>query len=401
MSKISKLFCLDTCVWLLFSYVYISYLRIELYNMSTIYIESNVQFTTIYILSLLLISSIYILFNARYCRTIKKFLRSYIILWVMIAFVSILSSIAHPLPAKWLYGAFFLPVLLSLFVYTYISKTNEVKLVLITLLILLIVLLLEYVRTYNFINELTSKDVVTNSSYFIIYTLPFILLLKNKNLRILLFFVIMAVSMSSIKRGGTISVAISFLTYLYLENKSNKKNNVSFLPFFLTLISFYLIYVIFLKNGGNAILTRFSSILDDGGSGRLDIWKCVIDLIASSNIIELLIGHGWDAVVRDTPFHLSAHNDALEIIYNFGILTFVLYFSFHIVYVKSVSRLVRCKSIYAAPLAISYVLFFVSSLIAHVITYFHYITMFSVFWGVMWGVLRIGYGNDTPQKCLT
>ena len=362
--------------------------------MATINLETQVQTTTIYIILLLFISLLYVIINNKYWVKCPKFLRSYVSLWLMIAITSLLSSMSYPLQAKYLYGAFFLPISLSLFMYTYVRKNKTDKLVIYTFVVMFFVLLSDYITTLVYANALSTKDIVTNTSYFLIFTLPFILLLENRNLKLFFFFIIIAASLASIKRGGIIAVAISLVMYLYLDKTmdNNKKRKTSFVTFFFLVLLCYVVYNTFLSGNDNVVISRFDSVLEDGGSGRLDIWLEVINLLGSSNILEIMLGHGWDAVVRDTFFHLSSHNDALEVGYNFGVVTLIMYISFHVVYVKYIIKLVKKESKYAIPLAISYILFFISSTIAHVLVYFHYIVIFSVFWGLIFGL--IGLNND-------
>jgi O-antigen ligase len=65
------------------------------------------------------------------------------------------------------------------------------------------------------------------------------------------------------------------------------------------------------------------------GSGRVEIWMAVLEIIHNSRLQEIFIGHGTEMVHVDLLSHYGfaydAHNDFLEILYDSGFVGILLY----------------------------------------------------------------------------
>ena len=108
-------------------------------------------------------------------------------------------------------------------------------------------------------------------------------------------------------------------------------------------------------------------------------------MITESGIVSLWLGHGWNMVVEDSPMYLSAHNDFLEVIYDFGLPAFFLYIYFVYKLYKSMFLLIRRRSDNAAAFAFSVITFTINSSVAHILIYpFNFIAVAAV-WGYILG----------------
>jgi O-antigen ligase len=83
---------------------------------------------------------------------------------------------------------------------------------------------------------------------------------------------------------------------------------------------------------------------EDRGSERLDIYSNILNLLSTSSSQSLLFGHGGYQAV-ETKLKILAHNDFLEILYDFGIVTFIAYFVFFIQLRKYMGRILKYKKI--------------------------------------------------------
>lgn len=126
---------------------------------------------------------------------------------------------------------------------------------------------------------------------------------------------------------------------------------------------------------------RFSKTELDGGSGRDRIFEEVVKMISNSSWIEFLVGHGWNSVVHDSYFNLSAHNDFLECLYDFGFVTLAAYISLYVCLVKMAIGMLKRNSVYVAPLSVSIVIFFINSTVSHILLYRWFFIIFALFWG--------------------
>lgn len=251
-----------------------------------------------------------------------------------------------------------------------------------------LIMLYGFWNTYQvqLINSLTA-DVRAGSLYIYLFILPFFLLSKNTTLR-WGSVVFVAVSMVlSLKRGGALSFAASLFIY-YFVNSYCTKGKVrikEFLFMFSALVIIYLVMTWGMQNYFDELFMRFESMSEDEGSSRLDVYETTWRMIRKSDMDSLWLGHGWNMVVEDSPMSLSAHNDILEVIYDFGIPAFCLYVYFVYRLYKSMFLLIHRRSDNAAPFAFSVITFTVNSTVAHILIYpFNFIAVAAV-WGYILG----------------
>ena len=80
------------------------------------------------------------------------------------------------------------------------------------------------------------------------------------------------------------------------------------------------------------MFSRLDKLNQDGGSGRAVRWEIIANTLAyGSDPLQFLFGHGSGATVE---FIHHAHNDFLEIFYDYGLVAFILYVLFYISLIK-------------------------------------------------------------------
>ena len=121
---------------------------------------------------------------------------------------------------------------------------------------------------------------------------------------------------------------------------------------------------------------------------RYEIWMITNKLIGDSNLFQYLFGHGFNAVLRDNPMKYSAHNDFLEIMYDFGLFVLIAYIILHIKLYKKSVELVKSKSKYAAAFIFSVVVFELNSMVSHIIIYPYHAMIFAFVWGCILGMKK-------------
>ena len=95
---------------------------------------------------------------------------------------------------------------------------------------------------------------------------------------------------------------------------------------------------------------------------------------------------------------ITAHNDYLEVLYDFGIIAFVLYVSFVVQLLKMCRRLIAMKSEYAPAIGASLAIFFVNSMVSHIWIYNQYLIIFALFWGFINAVEKKHYYNENRNS---
>lgn len=278
--------------------------------------------------------------------------------------------------------------LVMLYYFYQVAQTIEDRYFYDGLLLVSLIMLYAFWNTYQvqLINSLTD-EVRATSLYIYLFILPFFLLSKNTTLRWGSVVFVAGSMVLSLKRGGAVSFAASLLVY-YFVNSYCTKGKVRIKEFLLMLSVLVIIYLVItwgMQNYFDELFLRLESMSEDEGSNRLEVYETTWWMIAKSDMVSLWLGHGWNMVVEDSPIYLSAHNDFLEVLYDFGIPAFCLYVYFVYRLYKSMFQLIRWRSSNAAPFAFSVITFTVNSTVAHILIYpFNFIAIAAV-WGYILG----------------
>jgi O-antigen ligase len=142
------------------------------------------------------------------------------------------------------------------------------------------------------------------------------------------------------------------------------------------------------KSHSRVVLERLESMAEDQGSGRLDIYSETIKYIANSTPWQTLMGHGYVSTRDILASGKSAHNDWLEVQFDFGAVGLLLYALLHACLIRKSHSLIRGRSPLAAAFAASYALFFFMSMTSHLIIYPTYYLFLVAFWGMIEGLTR-------------
>ena len=190
-----------------------------------------------------------------------------------------------------------------------------------------------------------------DAAFCVVVFMPFIFFFKRSWLSSLLAFVYVLFSLSSGKRSILIFVFLCLLFFLlYIlksrDNtlKSRYMSRKSFVPnwFWVVLIALIGIFYLFNQEGETISHARERvEVLGGmaGDNGRFDIYSKIIENLSLSDYFQLFFGHGHMAVNRDIG--VGGHNDLLEISYDYGIISVVLYIVILIYFIVSAIRSFR------------------------------------------------------------
>ena len=229
------------------------------------------------------------------------------------------------------------------------SKENLIR------LLCLVFFLLELLCVWALIIDPDSLMLNRDFVFCLLFFTPTVTIIKNKTFGILLFVIEVFIIMISIKRSAIIGVVISSLvffiiTLLFNRAMSFRKKMLSIivaLPLIFGSVKYYL-------NTDNAdkVLERMESIDSDGGSGRDHIYTTIAEKIDDSDFLNYFFGHGYNAVSNEIFGH-PAHNDLLEISYDFGIITLCAWLIIVGAIIFGAIRAVRHKTNYLGALYLS------------------------------------------------
>lgn len=284
----------------------------------------------------------------------------------------------------------FLWPLIFLFGYTITYKNPRlIKIFIIGITFLMIVSSILFLLISRERSVLHDYSTSVNYIYYVILTLPWLFLIEKDFIRNLLLLLVSFLTFISSKRTAIILVGLCMFFYLYkyiILNKKKKPIKKIALLICMLLISVF----IYQTNTSQLkhIESRFELIEDDQGSGRIPIWINVIELIDDSPFYYQLIGHGHNSCIvymkQRYKLSVSAHNDFLEVLFDYGIFGLILYLGFVLSLVKKLFSIKKQRNMTYFPFLISLLIFFVMSMLSHLIIYSTYFIYLVFFWGMIY-----------------
>jgi len=230
------------------------------------------------------------------------------------------------------------PVLLALlpfftFYYVGINSLNINKILVIYFIVLFGISIVSFFQHEQKVKLLDGVDnIVNNVSYRFVMMIPFLLILKNKTLKlIMLALIIMFVILSS-KRGAVLSLLLGFTVYFKYHLKEMNKSKARLA--FIILILASSIFVSKIINSNLFIVTRFNKSIDNA-SGRLEIFANLLEYYNNISAHLMIFGSGILGTFKNLGNY--AHNDFIEVWVNFGLVGLFLYLTF----VASIVKLIK------------------------------------------------------------
>lgn len=398
--KYNKINVLFAIVYLINGYLIISNLC-SIYNMKNIIF--NARFST-WIMGLMLIISAFCFFINVINR--NKFP---LIIWIsaIFAFWTVLSTLFNYSIQK---DNIFITLANQLFWWSTLilgylafrkgKKAKSMKITVGGLFFAVFILYMQYVLNINKYVFVTPNMV--NSYYYCLLFLPFVLTIKKTYIKNIFIGLIMFAALLSMKRTAFLAIILSLMVnysvMMLISGRSiRKKIRVFFYFFIVAALSF--IFYDFIKETYNLdILLRFKSIEIDGGSGRNFIYKSVWYELIEFDFAFWLIGKGYNGVLLNSSIGLSAHNDFLEVLYDYGLIGLILYTIFIAKLIKYGIDFIKTKHVNADAYAASLMIFFTISMASHLIIYPTYFMLLILFWAWQIGGLESSNNNVKVMK---
>lgn len=227
-----------------------------------------------------------------------------------------------------------------------------------------------------FLSNLEDNNQRMAGVYVSLFFLPIILLFKKRIIHYFSYTILILLLLFSGRRGGLVGIGISLAIYLLYYMKSKGHAILKFVPVAILLLILYFTFSDYFVE--SYTVQRFIDNDEyDVTSGRSDIYLEVINLFFNSNVLNMIFGHGMGAVAFYTKEHLTAHNDFLEILFDFGIIGFFLYIRFILSILVTLRKLYLRKSFLFYSFSAWCAIFFTISFVSHIFEYpYFYILMF-------------------------
>lgn len=261
------------------------------------------------------------------------------------------------------------PILILNSTYYFVLHKGDSRWLKIIFLVITALFLLTYYSFYDVDNIL--MNVHLGSSYYSLYMLPLVLVYPSKNGKTCLTIIVSLAVFSSVKRGGVLALALAMIAYIITNQLVSKQGKFKKIIIgFCVLTAFIAIFAYIGTMGDNNIFERFESIQEDNGSGRTDVWAEAWRLITEQGIFTYFVGNGFNTVVHNSRYVLSAHNDYLEAWFDFGLIGMLLYIISLCLLFKDIFECLKTKKEYAPAMSVLGALIIVLTMISHIAIYY-------------------------------
>lgn len=328
-----------------------------------------------------------ILVFSNICRTVM--------LWYVYVFLNVLLNSANVLFD--LREVIWWPSVFLIFFAVFYGKFLNVRFnfLLKSMIFLLVILFVQFIlirfSTVGFSIITGGKSL--NHVFYVILLTPFIFLLRNKTWKYLLFSLAIVAALISFKRSAMICMFLMLLVSIYFDYIKDQRGNFFSKIFigFIVVIGLSGLYEHFNSRSDDYITNRLSSIQDDGGSGRVDIYNTVFNSFEKQFFENKLMGVGHNGVrnsgiVWETRGvanqYLSSHNDFIEIVYDYGIIGIIIYFFFIKSVIYNTLKIRKLDSKLFQANIVSLIMFLVMSMVSHLILYPTYFAYLIILWAI-------------------
>lgn len=261
------------------------------------------------------------------------------------------------------------PILILNSTYYFVLHKGDSRWLKIIFLVITALFLLTYYSFYDVDNIL--MNVHLGSSYYSLYMLPLVLVYPSKIGKTCLTIIVSLAVFSSVKRGGVLALALAIIAYIITNQLVSKQGKFKKIIIgFCVLTAFIAIFAYIGTMGDNNIFERFESIQEDNGSGRTDVWAEAWRLITEQGIFTYFVGNGFNTVVHNSRYVLSAHNDYLEAWFDFGLIGMLLYIISLCLLFKDIFECLKAKKEYAPAMSVLGALIIVLTMISHIAIYY-------------------------------
>lgn len=229
----------------------------------------------------------------------------------------------------------------------------------------------------------------SNYIFFVVLLLPSLFFIKER-LRLRYYLLGVMCSVLAFKRSGVLMAAVVGLAIVYFDylKSTGKRAGLKRICSFVLVVAMGLVFFVVDAITGGHMASRFASMEEDGGSGRDIIYEYVIAQFGNLPIEKQVFGIGFNGVINHEWIEhrrgafVSAHNDFLEILCDFGYVGTILYFGIIMRLIFNV-RVLRKKSVILYRCNVTYLsVFLIASMISHLFLYPTYFAFLMIPWAI-------------------
>ena len=176
------------------------------------------------------------------------------------------------------------------------------------------------------------SEFTNNASYLLLSLIPLLFLFESKKIQYILLFILMALIVSSMKRGAMFVSGVLSILFLYETFRSStKKQKFRTLLFICICLLVSIKYLAEFYSENEYFQGRINQTMEGNVSGRDVIANDILTyFFYEASILQVVIGSGANATLDVTNNY--AHNDWLEILINHGLLGLFIYLIYWILF---------------------------------------------------------------------
>lgn len=243
--------------------------------------------------------------------------------------------------------------------------------------------LISLIYIYGLITLNTKTIGFSNSIYVVLCSTVFGFIVERKTLRIVSLVTASAAILFSAKTTCIVALIIVLL-YFFWAQIFNKKNKNTFAVILVGIIGFLVInkaYDVFFAGSESLYEALVNNLQDDfgNGNGRYSIYAKVWQEFKESSFGQVMFGHGYNSV--DSYIGTGAHNDYLQVVFDYGVTGLFMYLAFWIQLIKE-AVLVKKSEVDHKPYFISLLIFLFITMASHIINSQIQMMFLIIFWGI-------------------
>lgn len=268
-----------------------------------------------------------------------------------------------------------------LFFYTVSSfSENVTKIATVGFLVLFSMAFVMNLSYLSFSNiNIFEESGITNLVYWCLCAVPFIFLIKKKWLEYFFQIAATIVILVTGKRSAFICLVLILIAILFFSRKqdNNKKST-----FFVLLGGVGLLLIVnhYFSSALDFIFGRMGTIQETQGTNRIPLYHDVLNVLDTNSFIDWIVGRGYGSITITK--HTNAHNDALQMLFEYGIVGLFFYLAMLWNAVRVCKILYRNQSHYFMGYVVSLIIFVVLGMVSDLVVFYSYFAFICAYWGI-------------------
>lgn len=169
---------------------------------------------------------------------------------------------------------------------------------------------------------------VSNLVFWPICAFVFVTVVRNQLLKFILFVPMIILAIFMAKRSAMIIVFLELCVFSFslLNNSKRSRGKLSLVIYIVIGLMTLSFITSNFSQFTESTFARFEEMDEDKGSGRVTIYQIASKNVLSFSPFEMMLGRGYGSF-KETG-HTNAHNDALQLLYEYGFVGLLFYIAF-------------------------------------------------------------------------